>query len=1397
MTARKKIVSSICIITLILAITAGIALSVGAQPSSGNYFGESVNLVSTSVNVSANTSTEGVGANKPAEAPADAVAIGNAGDLKKFLSNTSPFNVSYGYLTADMTLNWDRVGSNVAFGSGRVINGNGWTVTLEGSNGKADGFKDSMAALNGWDYGLFVAYNEGTIKNIKFKYNQNLTIENNAITWDTPAIGSYDSSSSLDVLPNYAGFVCGTNAASGIITNCDLDISGSMTYNYTNGRLKTETLTLTDLSEPANNGFAINFGGITGRNAGSIKNITANYNNGFTGNYTVTARNHVKVALTWWPNRANATVRWGGIAGTMYSNSSEIRNVIITGRGANVTMNTEYMQNTSSTSDRARRFNLAAAIVASNSEYSRAEGGIGQKVNTQATVDNIIMDLQVNYNNLGMSGAAQSGNPELNPENTASNNAVVYCGKATNVTVLTVSDRHVTQDDIIQHVDYQTDHCNCGASGNSGENHEMGNANVVYTDNYSDATVGMDAAGNQYITGTLKQETASKTILGDFNFTKYAKRGTDGTNEKIASGEADTATYADVVSNGLINLYSDEVVRASNTYEISVRPYQDTSNKFWELYVNAYQYANISKADSWNDRYVYTGEDFLPRQLKFTSIVDSNVTGAVNTSGMYAVSTDGSENQISVAKLPKVYSFALQERVLGLSYVDSVNKVIAWAEDNNGATGTASQGYSFEIVNAEMQMIGLDYNILKDYWLNEVVTFDFEVIGGIEGAADGYNYTVNGSAYQRSGLSVTYDSSTTGRVYSVYLTSGGVQVTNPIVYTIKMDLENPTLSYKIEHKEGFWAHNTAYITAKDNYSGIANIYAKSYESEEAYLNGAEPEYTYDVIAMCNNAGDSKCYINAKGEYVWWFEDSGYVVIDAEDASERSTTVYLDVKIDTVTPTVNVEAYYVKDGNNDYLSGYLVDTAVHFKATAQYGEAGGRIEYSFTNNDDDWNVYTDELIVKQTTSIYFRAVSNSRDHEPTDITDNYVTQYNLYSYWDKNKSGDDVIAFSVRITLQEVIMTFDDVIIDGLDKVFDGTTKFMGSIRATDAFLAKLKAGTTVTFDVQYEQATVGEGIKISIKADCDDDTHRLVSDIASTQGNITKRGITVNVDSQRKEYGYAIPTLTFNVENMINGFDESGKIMLYVIKPEGVDDKLLPNTESESVPGYTITVDMDNSIMDNYYIAAVNENYLNVDITKIDRLYYEQGAFTGLDTKNIANRNLEIGFLRVNGEYEKLEVVFVTQVDERDDITGELVTKDVTYTDMSNAPSGFYTVKISLPKYNAAGERLDDKYYLDKDIVEFRIKVIRASRFPMTPEEAAQNNSKDDSSNTNQTTPTVSNNGTQLNGNVTSSIENSIENSAGKTKDYIAMISIFGAVAVMIALAAVVGRVVIKKRAKR
>lgn len=1411
MTARKKLVSTVCIISLILAITAGVLLSAGAQSGNGAYVGSTANIVNTgAVSINAGTMTSANGADKPADAPADAVAINDQSSLGTFLDG----GASYGYLTADFDLNWSGTGTNKALAEGRTIDGNGHTVTLMDDNGADNQYKDNWqhdGFVGGWNYGMFVAYNAGTIKNVKFRYDQDVVI-----TTDT---------AKENLLPHYGGFICGTNAPTGVISNCDLDANRSITYNCS-GELSDKTYTV-GADRITNKAFMVSFGGVAGRNAGLITNVKANFSGPyahgnssyFDVNLKVTAANKNSI----WGERADARTFAGGISGMMHSQYSEISNVVLTG-SLDFNLNPSDCQNI--TGDKASKYAIAAAVVGANSSYSQAEGGIGGGASSQGTVDNIVQGIDIWYNN--MLGMKQNGNIKFPDE--YSDNATVFCGKATNVTLIRDSiNRKIVNG---QMVNYQTDHCNCGVGTNAGQ-HDAGYSNLVYADAHSDITVDMqaefDETGNPVLNGKDRQvykqvikvtpNDVNNYMLGEFKFTKHMGRNEDAEGDRMQSSKGE-----DVGSSGPKNdtayLYAMQDVR-QDSYTFKVEPYQASPARYWETYAYDYAIADISEADAtlapatdtmmdWATQYVYNGFDFLTRQLKYTS-KDGSKTGLVDPAGFNAISSDANGTPVTSGRLPGEYSFTLQEKQYGLSYFNKEQRIVTFADDTENLAP-----FTFKVVNAGLQIQGFTIEEIsnENHWFNEVTDFNYEIVTQKvqEGAVNGYVYEVNGSTYNRSGLTMSNDTSTStaGRTYTVYLTSGGVQVTDPITYTVRVDLENPTLKIpQYEHADGrYYTHNRVSIDAQDEHSGVASIMMYNYDAAGNSI--GDP---VDVIFECrdNSEENDLSYIdNETGYYVWYFTNSGRIVIEVTDFAGLKTQRELNVNIDNFTPTITVDAYFYDiiegaDGGattrkTAYESGYDVYSAVYFSATAQFGESGGEIQYSYDN--EKWFTYTDTLVVKEMDKdVYIRAMSNTFDHKDAYP---YKKMYQVHTYWDKNETVDShnalvTVPFKVNADVDKVVVTNDDILIGITEKVFDGTTYFdVANIQAKSTLEAKVEG--RVVFKAEYLDVNASDSVAIHITADCPDDNTKVFDNqIEDVIGSITKREISVKIDSKEKYFGYALPELTYKAENMIEDFEE--KIELYVDKGDFAEYtyELLPQSKRDDTNnGYVITV-AEGQTFNNYTLPASNvaTGILQIDLAPIDRLVYKQGEFTGLDTVNIATRNLEIGFMRVTGDYQKLDVKFERRV--YDDSTGSLITKWVLQKDIKTAPAGFYKVTLSLPERTTIGNRITaDMYELDPSIATFMFKVIDASKF-IVDEEAPQTVDNDKSA---QVAPVLSKDSAKpsdYEGNAASTDNTGaeIESTAKKTKDYLAMVSIFCAVIMVIAFAIGVGKAVMKRRAKR
>lgn len=1380
MAAKKKVTSIICIISLILAITAGVLLSVDAQPIN-TYGGDSVRLSNTEVTINAQTST------KSGEIPDGATEITDVEELKDFITGSD----TYGYLANDIadTLDWTGIGARQIFAEGRTLDGNGHSITLADTDGSgklegyAGDFTDPLDTNNATiasfakkrNYGMLVDYNLGTIKNVKFIYNSSTqTLQNSDLD---------GSSGDKTMYANYVGIVCGTN--SGTIEHCDLTVSGAFTYKYQNGKIG-------DGSNGRHSRYNTFWGGIAGRNGGTISNITANYTNFTIDVYTKAQNTTNRSGLDQIATDAYSCA--GGISGNNALGKASVSEIIITGNNINFKMTADGTKGYLGSSPSV--FKFFGLVVCSNSAYSH---GAGATQDEQGKVDNIIVD------------ATLGNNCSHSMDNKVSRNGVVACGRSTNVTILTTSDTTVDN----QHIDYQTDNCNCGVSGNTGQ-HKVNYGNLIHTGDYSNVTVGFDEDNNQVIKVTPKEN----SILGEFTFQKYEDKGTV-TDGSLEPGIPDTATYNDVANNDTTYLYNQVNIR-DDEYVFKIRPYQAIANKYWEIGAYSYEIAELDNTVEQEAYvYTYTGKDFLTDQLSFTS--KSNKSGIANPAGFKAVTSEG--ETITSGRLPGTYTFTLQEKEAGLAYVDTANRVVAYPEE------TPTE-YSFQVVNA--QVIDIEDEYLAPNWMDARHDFEFWLENGIEGAANGYVYEVNGSSpTQVDNLTMlnNVDTSSAGRTYTIYLTSDGVQVTDTYTYKVLIDLTDPTVEITdIEHNEAgkYYFHNKITIKATDKASGVASI--------KMYSDGVEK---IDIMNPAESTEENKYSVEANidGTYTVKFSETGNNVIKVVDNAGHSSEIPVNILIDNTTPTINVDAYYYKmddvegsnDGDGNPIQGLVkkqynydasgigekVDSAVYFDVTAEFGESGGEIRYRLEDGGT-WRVLatggvgtlTATLIVKTNgAKVSFNAVSNTYNHADGETAETGYKLSRVGTLW---KDG-LVNKITVNIRLEEVDITFDDIVITNATKTFDGTADFdLNNISVRDDFESdKGVTGVKIT-SVKYADVNAGEDIELIIDVTCEDDTKIIVNKIEGAVGSITKKAISVVVDSKNKYYEYALPTLTYQpVADMIGGFEE--EIPLCVVKGEGNEElpyELLPQSE-----GYVITV-VEGTVLNNYEITNITTGLLRIDLAPVDRLVYEKGAFTGLDTKNIADRNLEIGFIRADGKYEKLDVKFYgldIYYDSNFNQINNGYAKE--YKDITKAPAGFYKVIISLPDRDSNGDLFANMYQMsddlfindtvnkDKQRYNFMIKIIDASIFDVEEKEeepAEQEPVKDSEEQQRQQAPVVNNSanaqvGIYEDGSAnTDSTDTTIE-SVQQKKDYIAMISIFCAVAILMAFAFGVGKAIIKR----
>ncbi|MDE6276025.1 MAG: hypothetical protein K2M75_05740 [Clostridia bacterium] len=1340
MTARKKVISTICIISLILAITVGVLLSVGAESIDNRYVGESVRLSNTSAFAKPQSYV------KPDadSIPEDAVEITSADDLKAFLKGEEGFNVNYGYISAEeLNFDWGHVGAQTAFLAGRTLDGNGCKINLSNTsstnsakivgftNGDSD---DPLQSDIGCDknnykkrnYGMFVDYNMGTIKNITFVYSQT----NHSVTADNSVRGK-----------NFAGIICGSN--SGTIANCDLIANGKFGHSHTTSNMNTNSY---DNGSDPKEAARTYFGGIAGRNGGTITNITAKYSN-FEATIYVNAQNKTS-GIGGGDRRADAIAVAGGIAGTMFSNDSECSNIFIQADSdVSYVLTADRRNQGGLSSKKSTAMRIVAAVVPSNSEYSKALGGIGNTPETQAKVDNIFVDFNATIDGDGMGYDVEGTGQTIE----FSQYAVVFCGKSTNVTALKKEGDN-----------FNTSHCPCNGEGTSG-GHSKGHVNLVDANEYSEITVSFEQNSlnqfDQVITLSPKDE---HDILGGIKFGKF-----DGNN---ASDSTDyTENYPNVPANDsdFVVLYNQANVRRGS-YSITVSPYKaDAPTNYWTVDGYCYQVVDIVKTIA--PMFTYNGNDFLKSDFTYTPLAGGNsvAVNINNTNKTFTrkASADATATAAATATLPGEYYLKLSKMEDEFFYIDHTNKIISFAGEDEELE------YTFTIDKAQMQIVDVNYEELQNQWFNSTQTFTF-ALTGTGNAADAVDGYYIGKTRYRS-LTIEHDiADTDGTEFTVYLSKGSDQVTYPITYTIKMDRTKPVaeLSYEDITEDIWYDHNVVAIDANDATSGLDSITVTTAGG------------TVDIMAVCaGEEGHGNSYVK-DGVYYWYFNEvpTGPIVITDVAGNSIQKNIEVNINVD-YQPTLTVEKVYYKDseGQTDYTydSENPISRKVYVQLNSEFGVSGGKVMYKYAD-EEDWSDFDNskDFVVLRSGEISFKAVSNTYGHN----------------------EGMEYVAFeTVAETTVSVNIELDDVVIakayltvtgadEGISKTFDGNNSCDGVTVSLDStsFLADnpdlFEGEVTFTFSVKYSSINAGNDIDLIVEVNCSDETKHVTLDPEfALTGTINKKDITVTISNAQKTWGEDLPEFKYNVAagNMIEGFEED--IELYVDVPDGYTEKTLA--------GGAHTIYAKNELL-NYNIKNVTNGTLTVDRLKVDRFVYNNGTFTNIDTKNIKTREFEVGFKGYDGNKVEVAVKIC-------DASGEEI-------DVNAVSAGIYDVVLSVKN-----EKMAEIYELIDDVTSFKIRIIDASLFevkeevkePEKQEPVEKPEDKEEvDQNEEQNAPAVNNSapaqvGIYEDGSASTNNTDTTIEAVQQKKDYLAMISIFCAVAIMIAFAIGVGRAITKR----
>lgn len=649
-------------------------------------------------------------------------------------------------------------------------------------------------------------------------------------------------------------------------------------------------------------------------------------------------------------------------------------------------------------------------------------------------------------------------------------------------------------------------------------------------------------------------------------------------------------------------------------YVLEIPAYQTDKTNYWALAFESYGTAELTFA---GDNYTYTGKDYKDGLFLCNS---TPVAG----NGIKLVDDEG--KTVSQLKMPGTYKFSLGAITADVAYVDTENKIMALVGED--------KEYTMTIDYADIASIPSETDWLPSF------KYIFMINGAESNAADGYVYEVNGSLpKQVDGLVMESDFDTTaaGRTYKVYLTRDGLRVTNPVEFTVKVDANAPVISDVTFDKpvDTYYSKNFVTLKADDYASGVASV----------TLNGKA--MNYDGV----NSAYSASLVNGTNTVV------------ATDYAGNKNTYSFDAKIDVVKPVLKGTYYYFDESGTKHTYttlGFKNNFALYADlGNTVFGNSGGTIYYLY-EGEDEWREYTDVLEFRKTCKVMFKAVSNTLDYD-TDTVYESISKGYLY----------------FNVALNEIEINADDLVITGLDKTFDGTNEFKGTVKFADGVTFDT-AGLTVK--AYYSQINAGKNVEITVEITTDKENVVVVNNVSGIVGEIFKKEIAVEVNDAEKTASYKNPVFTYT-SNQIAGFEED--IILYT------------DADEASLPG-SYDILLAETEYDNYTVTSFVKGVLTVHKYVIDRMVYDFTTISGLDTSNV--KGVVVGFKQFGGGY----VDFIVNYEYS-------ATADGTYEACDGmAAAGYYRVLLSLP------EEMSASYEIKEGLESFIVKVIDAEIF--TPE---------------------------------------------------------------------------------
>lgn len=338
------------------------------------------------------------------------------------------------------------------------------------------------------------------------------------------------------------------------------------------------------------------------------------------------------------------------------------------------------------------------------------------------------------------------------------------------------------------------------------------------------------------------------------------------------------------------------------------------------------------------------------------------------------------------------------------------------------------------------------------------------------------------------------------------------------------------------------------------------------------------------------------------------------------------------------PALEVKAY---NGDNEYVSGSLAKNYVRFEASATSGEVEYRVD------GGEWERYEEEIKVRQSGKIEFRAVSGGI-------------------------SG-DIIEYEVEIEVKRKISVTAEWFEVTSTKIYDGTDEvtYIGWDIESEAFQSYFLLND-IEYEAHYAQAAAGENIEIIVDVRAKEDAEfEIVNEVVGIKGSISKREIQVNLQECFATYGLSDLTYAYTVDNAL---DE-------------IELEFASNADKNSLPGeyrYWVSErEYANYIVGNFDEVGSIEGGAKLNISK------QVVSEVNVDVKIDGGNEIEVWFEDANGVIVKYLLGIELEL-----VRGEEVIQKQEIDEI-----GLYRLTVRLP------EEIARAYELSKDIEKIEVEI--------------------------------------------------------------------------------------------